>query len=247
MGKPSVLISIQTAARTEAKAFGRRFMQMLIDENRSLVPELVSTSERFKDPFVNLDHFIDHWWAIPIKSYMDDRIVGERFGGPMWKRKSTLASRGMISHGVLDVKNERTPSRLWFESRYDAKVDFSRMFNGWVDLARPSIGMLHVFTEAEKVMLQNEAGSWFQSGSFGGPAKPGLPNMGWAMAYGGDYAAEVDVARIKDAGFPVREISNAIIVQITNSLSDVVDDFAFFLDRRAELKRHFRSELFWPE
>ncbi len=94
-------------------------------------------------------------------------------------------------------------------------------------------------------MLHSEEGSWFETGSFGGPAKPGLPNMGWAMAYGESYAAEVDVARIKSAGFPVDEVDGVTIVRVTDKLSDVVDDFDYFSRRRAELKAMFRPDLFW--
>lgn len=245
MAKPSVLISIDTFIKTEDKNFGLNFMRRLLDEDSLLAPELVSTSERFLEPFIDLDHFVNEWWAIPIKSYVDDQFVGERFGGPHWKRKSALAGRGMVNHGLINAKHLRTPSTLWFQSRWDKRVSFTHLFEEWVELAEPNIGMLHLFTDAESGLLQGGAGSSFAVGSFGGPAKPGIPNIGWAMAYGEGYAEEVDVARIKAAGFPVDEFGGVVIVRVTESLSDLQDNFSYFSRRRNELKAMFRPDLFW--
>jgi hypothetical protein len=149
MGKPSILISIETMAETTEKRFGRDFMQKLIDQDSRLAPEFFSTSERFKDPFINLDHFIDEWWAMPIKTYFDGRLTGERFGGSLWKRKSPLASRGMINHGLININVQRLSSVLWFESRWDKQIYFMALFHSWVSLSKPTIGMLHVFTDEE--------------------------------------------------------------------------------------------------
>jgi len=245
MPKPAVLISIEATSETEAQAFGRPLIQTLCDEDPRLVPELVSTTDRYKEPFLGIDKFMSEWWAKPIDMYIDQELVGRRFQGPSWKRKSTVANRGMVRHGILDANRKRTKSSIWFESRWIEDISFNHLFNVWVEHSSPEIGLLHLFTEREVGSLQTEDGSWFQTGSFGGPAKPGIPNIGWAMAYGGDYAKEVDVARIKAAGFPVFECHGAMIVQVTENLSDVVDKFAHFSRRRAELKAMFRPELFW--
>lgn len=69
--------------------------------------------------------------------------------------------------------------------------------------------------------------------------------MGWAMAYGPGYAAEVDTARIRARGFPVDEIDGVSIIRVTDKLSDVVEDFEYFSRRRVELKSLFRPSLFW--
>jgi hypothetical protein len=245
MAKPSVLISLETVVKTEDKTFGRSFMQHLLDEDPRLEPELVSTSEHYKDPFIDLEHYLENWWAIPAKSYYDGKFMGEHSWGSGWKRKSTLASQGMVTHGLIDTKNERTISTLWFESRWHKGVDFTGLFMKWVELAKPQIGMMHLFTEAEGALVQGEHGSSFACGSFGGPAKPGIPNIGWAMAYGEGYAFEVDVDTIRSAGFPVDVIEGVVIVRVTESLADVVNDFEHFSRRRAELKRFFRTDLFW--
>ncbi|MEG3150849.1 hypothetical protein U1769_13215 [Sphingomonas sp. ZT3P38] len=245
MGKPSVLTSIETTSATTEKCFGRDFMHTLIGQDSRLEPELVSTSERFKDPFISLDHFIEEWWAMPIKTHFDGRVTGERFGGPLWKRKSPLASRGMINHGSINSRGQKIPSILWFESRWDKRIDFFTLFRNWISVSKPEIGMLHVFTDEEKGSLCSDAGSSFKAGSFGGPAKPGIPNIGWAMAYGGEYLTEVNVENIKAAGFPIDRHGDTMIVRVTENLDDVVNDFRLFATRRAELKRLFKPGLFW--
>jgi hypothetical protein len=243
--KPTILISIDTNAETEAEEFGRSFIQSLCDEDPRLVPEKLSTTENYKDPFLGVDDFLANWWAIPVKTTVDGQARPDSFDSPSWKRKSALVSRGMINHGITDLWYHKHPSRIWYECRWAKNVDFNRLFDTWVRLSNADIGMLHLFTDREKREPQTEDESWFETGSFGGPAKPGLPNMGWAMAYGTGYAAEVDVSRIKAGGFPVDEIDGVTIVRVTDKLSDVVDDFDHFSRRRAELKALFRPGLFW--
>lgn len=248
MRKPTTFIKIRTMVETEDKIFGRKFVERLVSEDPRLVPQLVSLEERFKDPFVDIEHFIENWWAIPVIARRQGDPPYEYFKGPMWKRKSPLAGRGMVNHGMIDIKYRRTPSNFWFESRWAKDVDFTHLFGEWVELSNPEIGMLHVFTDVELDFLSGqEEGMSFEAGSFGGPFKPGIANIGWAMAFGGAYAAEVDVARLREAHFPLKEFGDVIVVQVTEKLSDVVDDFPYFSARRAELKRLFRPSLFWIE
>lgn len=75
--------------------------------------------------------------------------------------------------------------------------------------------------------------------------KPGLPNIGWAMAYGKAYESEIDATRIRAAGFSVEQQDGVSVVRVTENLSDVADDFEKFSRRRAELKSLFRPDLFW--
>ncbi len=209
------------------------------------MPEKLSTTENYNDPFLGVDDFLANWWAIPVKTTVDGQARPDSFDGPSWKGKSILASRGMVNHGITDLRYHKHPSRIWYECRWAKNVDFNHLFAAWVRMFSADIGMLHLFTDTEKREPQTEDESWFQTGSFGGPARPGLPNMGWAMAYGAGYAAEVDAARIRSEGFPIEELNGVTIVRVTDKLSDVVDDFDQFSRRRAELKALFRSSLFW--
>lgn len=72
----------------------------------------------------------------------------------------------------------------------------------------------------------------------------GLTNLGWASFFGGEFSKEVDESMIAAAGFPVRKIGDGYLVQVTENISDVIDNFALFSQRRAELKSLFRDGLF---
>lgn len=245
MPKPTVLISIDTNADTQSVTFGRSFIQSLCNEDKRLVPEWLSTTESYKDPFLGIEDFLANWWAIPVKTTVDGQSRPDSFDGPFWKRKSALTGRGMVTHGMVDMRDRRSSAGLWYECRWAKDVDFNNLFDAWVQLSHPEIGMLHLFAEPELHWQDYAADTSFRVGSFGGPAKPGLPNIGWAMAYGAGYAGQVDAARIRAAGFAVDELNGVIVVRITDKLSDVVDDFERFSRRRAELKALFRPDLFW--
>jgi hypothetical protein len=246
MRKPTILISIDTYALTEAEDFGRSFIQSLCDEDPRLIPEkLASGDERYKDPFLGIDDFLANWWAIPVKTTVDGQSRPDSFDGPAWVRKSSLASRGMVEHGATDLRYHRHTSGLWFECRWAKDVGFNHLFDAWVQLSHPDIAMLHVFTESELQWEDQKSDRSFKLGVLSGGPQQGLPNMGWAMAYGKDYATEVDAARIRAAGFAVDEHDGVIVVRVTEKLSDVVDDFERFSWRRAELKALFRPGLFW--
>lgn len=245
MPKNTVLISIDTKIATESLDFGRAFIQSLCNEDKRLIPELVANTESCKFPFRGVEEFVDEWWAVPVKTTVRGEARPDTWDGPFWRRKSSIASRGMVNHGVTDLWYHRRPSTLWFECRWARDVNFHHLFEAWLRLSHADVGMLHVFTDHELYLNDDSPARSFRTGAFGGSAKPGLPNMGWAMAYGAEYAADVDVARIKARGFSLEEIDGVTIVRVTDKLLDVVDKFDYFSRRRAELKSLFRPDLFW--
>lgn len=239
------MIAINTYAETESETFGRSFIRSLCDEDPRLIPERLSTTESYKDPFLGIDDFVANWWAMPVKTTVDGQARPDSFDGAAWIRRSSLVSRGYIDHGLIDMKYHKYPSRLWYECRWANDLDFNHLFESWVQLSHADVGMLHLFTEPELQWQDCDADMSFMLGSFGGLAKPGIANIGWAMAYGKGHVHEVDVERVKAASFPVVEIDGVVVVRVTESLADVVNDFDRFSRRRAELKTLFRPDLFW--
>ncbi len=73
---------------------------------------------------------------------------------------------------------------------------------------------------------------------------PVVPDMGWAMVYGDEFAEEVDVERIAASGFPIEKLNNGYLVRVTENIQDVASDFSLFSPRRAELKSLFRADFF---
>lgn len=102
--------------------------------------------------------------------------------------------------------------------------------------------MLHLFTSPE--LSPSERHGSFQIGSFNSAPRPDVPNVGWGMFYGDEFAQEVDVPAITAAGFSVEELVGGCLVRVTNNIQGVVDDFLSFSKRRAELKDLFRENFF---
>jgi hypothetical protein len=102
--------------------------------------------------------------------------------------------------------------------------------------------MLHHFSDPE--LGSNEKNNSFQIGSFNSALKPDVPNIGWAMFFGDEFAGDVDAERIVASGFPLEKLSNGYLLRVTNELQDVVSDFPLFSKRRAELKKLFKDDFF---
>lgn len=244
MPTPTIQIGIEFYADLSSAEVGQAFIEPLCADPK-LTPEFVSWEERFKDPFVSANEFIKKWWGQLAVMRPEGEPPIEFYWGPMWKRKSKLAGRGYIDYAKTNKFGDRIPGTVWLESRWDRTVDFNHVFDRWADLSQASIGMLHLFGPAETSSDPTEADQRFHRSSFGGPLNPGLPNIGWAMAYGEGYAHEVDVERVRAHRFPIEVRDGVVIVRVTEQLSDVIDDFPRFSRRRAELKSLFRPDLFW--
>ncbi len=102
--------------------------------------------------------------------------------------------------------------------------------------------MLHYFTAPE--LQPNMVNDSFQIGSFNAALKPDVPNAGWAMFYGNEFAESVDADRITNAGFPIEKIGDGYLVRVTENIQDIVTDFRMFAHRRTELKSLFPEGFF---
>jgi hypothetical protein len=68
MPKPTMLISIETNKDTVSKDFGRSFIQSLCDEDPRLVPEKLSETENYKNPYLG----VEDYWVYPRKGTKRD-------------------------------------------------------------------------------------------------------------------------------------------------------------------------------
>ena len=243
MPTPTVLISIEALTDVSSVEVGRKFMKTLCEVDPRLQPEQVAFSEEYKDPFISIDDFAENWWRSGGAMTLGDRYVGEAVFGPFWRRKSGLTNRGFVKHADLRDPRYLIPSTVWFQSRWNKIVDFERLFEGWVKLTSPDIGMLHLFTEPEQGRRDSNYKD-FQLGYFGRPEE-GVPNLGWAMVFGERYDGMYDKSGIVSAGYSVSELGNATIIRVTDKLGDVFENFDNFSLRRANLRSYFRPDFCW--
>lgn len=61
------------------------------------------------------------------------------FHGPAWKRKSSLASRGIVNHGLTDLWHYENSGKIWYECRWAKDVDFTHLFDVWDGISHPEI------------------------------------------------------------------------------------------------------------
>lgn len=259
--KPKLQLTIRTREETVSWDFGRRFLRVLMDGGDRLRPQWITTfcETEFrtnKREFVGVDG-CEPFWA-QTASYHSESGVREFPCDFLWRRRKTVKHDGWVKHTSRSIRNNVLPGTARLYGAWHKAVGWSKLFRDWCVVMRPQIGMLHVLTEPERFKLvARDVSEWteeeerffcgwrdFRIGSFGASLKPEIPNVGWAMFYGDEFAVEVDEEAIADAGFPIEKIGEGYLVRVTESIDDVIDDFPLFSARRAELKSLFREGLF---
>ncbi|MGU3400493.1 hypothetical protein ACLBWS_12245 [Brucellaceae bacterium D45D] len=183
-----------------------------------------------------------------------------------WKRTKVAKSQGVVTFPSVNLKGKKIPGRLLLQSQYRKEVDWISLFKGWCETAQAYAGILHPLISQEGPQksdhdvrdnsfaesVQQQAWSRFLGGELCSEFRAGelnslvsgLTNLGWATWFGGDLANEVDQRSIAAAGFPIYRLDSGYLIQVTDDINDVVNDFAMFSKRRAELKSLFKSKLF---
>lgn len=201
-------------------------------------------------------------WAARAKLHVngEQREVFEDFN---WKRTLVPKSQGMVTFPSTNMKGARLSGGLFFESQFKNEIDWIGIFSAWCSILSPYGAILHPAIHLERSarseperslndeIIQN-ARSRFSTGTFHCEFRAGelnslitgLTNLGWASFFGGDFVKEVDEALISDAGFPIQRIGDGYLIQVTNDINDVINDFTMFSRRRSELKLLFRDDLF---
>jgi hypothetical protein len=253
MPKPQVEIALRTPLPTHRWDCGERIFGVLSEVDSRLVPERVGYTEEELVP-VTSNKTLRTFWILEEEEDSETPGVPHSSHSLEWRRRSKLRQSGYVRHASRNRRGELVPGSIKFSSDWNRSIDFSQVFRSWADLTEPTLGMVHLFPEQEQLYdTESTLGEWdyfrqgwvdFQMGSFGAALDPTIPNIGWGMIFGGDYAAEVNVDEIRAQGFPVDPMGTGWFVRVTDKLADVIDDYPHFARRRAELRRCFREDLF---
>ncbi len=239
--KSYILISLRTKIETIDWDSGSQLLDSLNLYNGLLAPEFVSHNpDRVTDQLEGLSH-AKGLWAEKI-SIRVNGSPSEYFDSFAWKRKKSVKSTGSVSHTMINARNQVVPGSVCLNSVFSDKIDWYQLFKTWSGIFSPQLGMLHYFTEPE--LGPHERYKSFQVGSFKAALKPEVPNSGWAMFYGDEFAEKVDLDRIASAGFPIEKVGDGYLVRVTNDIQDIVADFQLFSLRRVELKSLFPEGFF---
>ncbi|WP_257604085.1 hypothetical protein [Pseudomonas tolaasii] len=237
-------IAIRTKSETSGWGVGEALLATLSRDGGLLVPEQVShNADKFVESFMGVAETVA-WWASKGTMRVNGALseFNDHFA---WRRKTTIKSTGSVVHTMRNARGRLVPGSVHLRSAISERVDWYSLFKAWSEVFPPQLGMLHLFSNPE--LGPDTKNNSFQIGSFRAALNPVVPDMGWAMVYGDEFAEEVDVERIAASGFPIEKLNNGYLVRVTENIQDVASDFSLFSQRRAELKSLFRADFFFNE
>lgn len=234
-------VSIRTKIDTFEWGVGERFISSLYEGGGVILPEQIShNADKFVDLFAGKAGCESYWAGVG--SVRVNGATSPFYEDFAWRRKKVVKSTGYVRHKSTNARAQVVPGAINFRSACSDKVNWYLLFKTWCEIFSPQLGCLHLFAGVE--LDPKRKNDSFQIGSFNAALKPDVPNIGWAMFYGEEFAKAVDVGRIAEAGFPIEEINGGYLVRVTECIQDVVSDFPFFSMRRAELKALFQEGFF---
>jgi hypothetical protein len=239
--KAYIQIAIRTKAETINWGIGEKLIDSLSLGGGLLLPEQVShNADKFTEPFLGKAS-CESVWASKA-SVRANGALSDFYQDFAWRKKKTIKASGSVVHTSRNTRGQLVPGSVSLNAACSDKADWYSLFKVWCEIFPPQLGMLHLFTSPE--LSPSEKNSSFQIGSFNSALKPDVPNIGWSMFYGDEFAQEVSADKVAAAGFPIERLGNGYLVRVTNRIQDVVDDFSLFSKRRVELKGLFRENFF---
>lgn len=239
--KPYIQIAVRTKMETVGWDVGSQLLESLCLNGGLLAPEYIShNADKITEPFEGKSQ-AERLWAEKT-SIRANGSLSDFFLDFAWKRKKSVKCSGRICHMSRNIRNQIVPADIFLNSIFSDKVDWYQLFKVWCEILPPQLGMLHYFTEPE--LEPHMVNDNFQIGSFNAALKPDVPNAGWAMFYGDEFAEKFDAERIAKAGFPIEKIGDGYLVRVTEDIQDIVRDFQLFAQKRAELKSLFPEGFF---
>lgn len=233
-------MSVITSIDTTDWRVGEKVLSVFSESNSKIIPESLFQWENRVSDFESVPACEPYWSQLATMQAQGATI--EFPIGLRWKRKSIVKYDAEISHTHRNIKGERTDGSLSIQAQFHKKVEWLDVFRGLCLAMKPSYALLHFFSECELVGVKSGTPeSYFVSGIVHGGT---IPNVGWAVFYGDEFAEAVDGERIAAAGFPIEKIDNGYLVRVTEHFQDVVRNFPLFSKRRAELKALFPEGFF---
>jgi hypothetical protein len=232
--------SALTTIKTTDWSVGQRVLESFLEVSERLTPEYLYQWENKIGPFVSVQK-AKPYWAQTAK--MEARDLTYTFPvGLRWKRTRVVKYDAEITHTDQDTEGKIIQGSMDIHAAIHKKTNWLTLTKKLVGALKPRIALIHCFVGPDN---QDCAFSSPEQSfrSFSVPRNE-IPNIGWGMFYGDDFAKEVDEKAIAAAGFPIQKIGNGYLVQVTEDINDVCDNFPMFSKRRAELKSLFRDDLF---
>jgi hypothetical protein len=221
--KKYVLLSLVTRTKLTKEPYGRRILSLFYNHYPLLAPQYANFYEPINKPINTIDEALGYW-------------EDEEF---LCRRKNSIVGSWYITEDISRI------GWMTFEYNWSPQVDWFKLFNELVSITEAYFGYVHVFTNNEiEPAGAGSAIGCFISGTPSVHLKKGIPNLGWGHYFGEEYVKEIDVPLLQKHGFDVQKFGEGYLFHITDNLSDVIDDYERFNERRKLLKSLFRPDLF---
>jgi hypothetical protein len=221
--KKYILLSFVTRLKLVKEPLGREILSLFYNHYPLLTPQYSNFYEPLNKSVHTVDEALNYW-------------EGDMF---LCRRKNSVVGSWHISEDISKI------GCLTFEYNWAPNIDWFKLFQELVTITEAYFGYVHVFTENEiEPAAIGSAVSGFLMGTAGFHLKKGIPNLGWGHYFGEEYLKEIDVPLLQKHGFDVQKFGEGYLFHITDNLSDVIDDYEHFNERRKLLKSLFRPDLF---
>jgi hypothetical protein len=221
--KKYVLLSLVTREKLTKEPYGRNLLSLFYDQYPLLAPQFANYYEPVNKSVNSVDEALEYWEGDPF----------------LCRRRNSVIGWWYISEDISKV------GCLTFEYDWNSKIDWFKLFQELVTVTKAYFGYIHVFTDKEiEPAAVSSAISCFLNGTPGVHLKKGIPNLGWGHYFGEEYVKEIDVPLLQQHGFDVQKLGEGYLFHITDNLSDVINDYDHFNERRKLLKSLFRPDLF---
>ncbi|MCD0501321.1 hypothetical protein LP085_31065 [Achromobacter sp. MY14] len=239
--KSYIQIAIRTKSETIDWGVGEKLIDSLNVSGGWLHPEQVShNADKFTELFLGKSS-CENIWASKASLRLNG-VLSDFYQDFSWRRKKAIKSSGSVVHSSRNNRGQVVPGTISLKADYSDKVDWYSLFKVWCEIFSPQLGMVHLFTSPE--LAPADKNGSFQIGSFNAALKPDIPNVGWGMFYGDEFAREVNVDKVAAAGFRIEELGGGYLVRVTENISDVANEFSSFSKSRAELRNLFPEGFF---
>jgi hypothetical protein len=240
MNQLTVVFSIATTKDTSDWSHGQRFFDTLIGIDVRLTPQEIGLPDNRK-AYKTVESFKPEWGR---------RVMLKGPLGPAevlwpvdWQRNTAPRYRGRVDFADRMNNGRWMHATILISSVFDGKVDWLALFRAICELTDAIGGVMYLITPPEESL--KTPGISYYCLPIGGTIKDKqLPNIGWATFFGSLFKGEVDADLLRSHGFHVEELAAGYLVLMSETITDVRDNFMTFSKRRAELKKYFRPNLF---
>lgn len=261
MKNPTVAIGLTTYDDISSPEHARSVFKILKQVDSRLCPEFVNWHEPINIPISKEAVWVDYWaQSAVLRSYgsaMDIQL------GSLWRRRRSVQSWGSVNHASKQDPSYDSTMSLSF--RWNAQIDWWRLFSRLCDTLNPAYGMLHLFTDTERkrVELCNFDGPVVGEGAFinklssdGNVVRVDrrkrtnpmqfryLPELSWANYFGVEFESLFNPEHLTKAASFGKTEDGKTLIRISNKIEDILNDHENFCVKREKLRALFCTGVF---